>query len=94
MVILSLCKSRNTHCKIWQFFQNEYQQTGMIDEIEYFRIISYSNEEASVFYVLEDHSAGVVLSYRKEQGSWKLQRWEAIWSTTGSADGFYWPYYR
>lgn len=75
-------------------FEYEYHQSGMITEIEYFKVISYSNGNATIFYVLKNHSAGVCMNFRKEHKSWQVTNWQVIWSTSGSADKFFWPYYR
>lgn len=75
-------------------FEYEYQQSGMITAIEYFKVISYSNRNATVFYVLKNHSAGVCINFRKEQKFWQAISWQVIWSTSGTADNFCWPYYR
>lgn len=76
------------------YFADEYKQCGMIDEIAYFKVISYSDRSASVFYVLEGHSAGVRMRFENADGEWLLAEWSTIWSASGSADGFCWPYYR
>lgn len=75
-------------------FAHEYEQSGMIDRIEYFKVTSCSSENATVFYVLDEHAAGVRMNFSGGSGSWDLTDWNVIWSTSGSADGFCWPYYR
>ncbi|MBQ9536059.1 MAG: hypothetical protein IJU78_09480 [Clostridia bacterium] len=75
-------------------FAKEYTQTGMIDGIEYYRVIEYSNSEAKVIYIIEDHKAADMIFFVKNNGKWKLQEWTCLWSKTGSADSFFWPYYR
>ena len=75
-------------------FAQEYKQSGMIDQIEYFKITSYNNEDACVFYVTDTHSSGVRMNFSGGSGNWKLSNWSAVWSANGSADGFCWPYYR
>lgn len=75
-------------------FAQEYKQCGMIDQIEYFKITSYNDEDACVFYVTGAHSSGVRMNFSGGAGNWKLSDWSAVWSDSGSADGFCWPYYR
>lgn len=66
----------------------------MIDEIEYFKIMKYTNTSARVYYVTENRSAGILITFRKQGNEWVLDYWEAIWSKTGSAEGNIWPYYK
>lgn len=67
-------------------------QTNMLGEAEYFKVLTYSEQEASVFYVSD---TGDLMTFVKdEEGNWARESWKTIWSKTGSADGFYWPYYR
>lgn len=76
-------------------FATGYLQTGMIDGIEYLKVMAYSLYEAKVYYVAKDKTSGNVIKFTKDERSdWKLTEWETVWSTTGSADGFVWPYYR
>ena len=69
---------------------------AMIGDIEYFKIIKYGEEEATLYYVCEDRSSGNTVSYKKDDnGKWIYSSWdETVWSTSGSADGYIWPYGR
>lgn len=69
---------------------------SMIGEIKYFKIIKYSKEEAKLYYVCKDRTSGNIVSYKKDDsGKWIYSSWdETVWSTSGSADGFMWPYGR
>ena len=77
-------------------FENQYLQTGMMDGIEYFKLLNYIDDVyAEVFYVAEEHSSGnCVTFYKRSYEEWEMIGWNTIWSKTGSADGFMWPYYR
>ena len=75
-------------------FIDEYKQTSMIENVDYLKILDYSDEEAKVYYVSENEEAGNIITFQKENYSWIMKNWETIWSTTGSADGFVWPYIR
>lgn len=48
---------------------------------------------AVVLYVEENHSSASLFIFYDEDGQWKLSSWNLIWSTSGTADGFMWPYY-
>lgn len=76
-------------------FANGYEQTGMIDDIEYFRVIEYNDKEAVVCYIVKNHGALVKIWFEQnEDGVWQEIKWDCVWSKTGSADNFCWPYYR
>ena len=73
-------------------FNNLQQQTNILIDVEYYKVISYSNETAKVFYV--SSSSGNLLTFEKDsKGNWKYSEWKTIWSNSGSADEFMWPYY-
>lgn len=56
-------------------------------------LTSLSNDYAVVLYIEENHSSASLFIFYDEGGQWKLSNWNLIWSTSGSADGFMWPYY-
>ncbi len=76
-------------------FSTLYKLSGMVDDIEYLKVMNYSKKSAKVYYVSGGKKAGLLYTFSKgKEGIWKLDQWEAIWSTHGSADGYIWPYYR
>ena len=66
-------------------------QTNMLNSSRYHKVFNYSDTTATVFYVSD---SGDLIAFVKNEGVWKLKKWETIWSKSGSADGFIWPYYR
>ncbi len=72
-------------------FSGLEQQTNMLEKAKFYKIISYSKDKATVFYVSD---TGDLITFKKENNEWEMNEWKTIWSTSGSADGFYWPYYR
>lgn len=80
--------------KYGEMFEEEYMQTNMIDEIEYYKVVDYSDTMAKVLYVEKNHITGNLIVFTKDNNNWKLLLWKAVWSTTGSADEFMWPYYK
>jgi hypothetical protein len=79
----------------WQHgteFTGLQKSTGMIDEVDYLKVLDYSENFAKVYYVSND-GGGDMLIFVKDNGNWKLETWETIWSTSGSADDFIWPYF-
>ena len=76
-------------------FDDGYEQTGMINGIEYFRVVEYNDSKAVVCYIIENHSSLVKIWFeRNDDNVWEEVSWDCVWSKTGSADNFCWPYYR
>lgn len=76
-------------------FAEAYRENTMLCEPEYWKVLEYSEDFARVYYVGEDRCYGNILTFKKVNGEWKYDTWEAtVWSKTGSADGFVWPYIR
>lgn len=73
-------------------FEGLEKQTNMLDGATYFKVLSYSEAQAKVFYVSD--SGDVITFAKNQEGQWTIQNWYTVWSNTGSADSFYWPYYR
>lgn len=73
-------------------FEGLEQQTHMLAEACYYKVLSYSENTATVFYVSD---TGDLLTFgRDNEGNWQYTDWVTIWSDAGgSADEFYWPYY-
>ena len=75
-------------------FETAYTENTMIGDIDYLRILEYSENFAKVYYVSKNRSGGNVLSFKKENGKWKYNNWEeTVWSATGSASDVIWPYW-
>lgn len=75
-------------------FKNAYILNNLTDEIDYFKVMDYSETSAQVYYVTKARSSGDLFRFARKDGHWVLEKWETIWSRTGSADDFIWPYYR
>lgn len=69
--------------KIWAFYPNK----RIKKEVE------REENKAVVLYVEENHSSCALYFFSLQQGEWKLEKWETIWSYSGSAEGAMWPYY-
>ena len=76
-------------------FSNLYDSNRMLKEIEYFKIMNYSKKTAEVYYVSKGKKAGLLYKFIKDDKDvWQLEQWDVVWSASGSADNFIWPYYR
>ena len=75
-------------------FETIYRENTMLGEIDYLKVLEYSEEYARVYYVSENRSAGDILSFVKQGDKWKYDNWErTVWSATGSASEVIWPYW-
>lgn len=72
-------------------FDGLQKQTNMLPESKYYRVLSYSYDIAKVFYV--SNSGDLLIFNKDSNGGWKYSEWKTIWSTSGSAGEFMWPYY-
>lgn len=75
-------------------FREEFRQTHMIDKIEYLKVFDCTHDTAQVLYVVDGHEAAIMTYFSKCDGIWALDTWTVLWSSTGSAESFFWPYYR
>ena len=66
------------------------KMTNMLDDVKYLKVLHYSNENASIYYY--DSDGGNILEFAKQDNKWKMIKWNTIWSRSGSADDFIWPY--
>lgn len=75
-------------------FSEAYKENTMIGPQKYWKVISYSGDTASVYFVAENRAFGNLLQFEFIDGQWVHTTWDTVWSKTGSADGFIWPYIR
>ena len=68
------------------------EQTNMLKDSKYLKVFSYNDTYAIVFYVSD---SGDLISFcRDSNNNWKKDEWKTIWSRSGNADEFIWPYYK
>ena len=75
-------------------FEKVYLENTMIGDVDYLKILNYTNDTAQVYYVSKNRSSGNILKFHKEKNKWVCSEWNTVWSKSGSADGFIWPYVR
>ncbi len=74
-------------------FQDGWREVSLLNQPDRWKVLSYTKSSACVYYAGE--SAGETLTFvRDGDGPWTCCRWRAVWSDSGSADGFVWPYIR
>ncbi len=76
----------------WKEFEGLEESTNMIGNSETVKVLDYSDLSARVYY--KNREGGDILTFEKQDGEWVYNKWETIWSRTGSADDFLWPYIR
>lgn len=74
-------------------FAEAYKTNSMLGDMEYWKVMNYSKERAQVYFVSINHKGADMLTFIKENEEWKLDSWNTIWSTTGSADNTIFPYW-
>lgn len=90
--LLSIAKCKfNTYLHGAEFV-GEHEQTNMISGNPEPKVLKYSDEVAEIYYV--DDEGGDIITFEKIDGEWIMEDWRTVWSSSGGADGFMWPYGR
>lgn len=61
------------------------------------KVLKYTADSAEIYYVFTGdlNSSGNIYHFKSdEMNQWIFDGYETVWSKTGSADGFIWPYIR
>jgi hypothetical protein len=75
-------------------FETIYRENTMMGDIDYLKILQYSDSKAEVYYVSANKAAGDILSFTKQNNQWKYNgEWKTIWSSAGSASSVIYPYW-
>ena len=73
-------------------FETVYKENTMIGEIDYLKVLDYSDTSARVYYVGVDKAGGDEVIFFKRGGGWFVEKWYTIWSGRGgSASNVIWP---
>ena len=76
-------------------FEEIYKNHTMFEDPDDIKILEYEKTEAVVYYTTKGSGGDIVKYCRdREEGQWYFVSWETVWSLTGSASGFVWPYIR
>ena len=73
-------------------FNDNYQEYVLFNPTESIKVLKYTSNKAEVYY--SDYEGGDIIYWNRIDGKWVYQSWKTIWSRSGSADGFIWPYIR
>ena len=74
-------------------FAEVYKENTMLGDMEYWKVLDYSENYARIYYVSANFLIGAVLSFTKKNGHWKYNKWESTWAVGGTADDVIWPYW-
>lgn len=72
-------------------FKEEYKQTGMISDINYYKVFYVIDDKAKIYYV--DRDTGTFVYFVRDGDMWKLDEYQTVWSQNGSASGVTFPFY-
>ena len=76
-------------------FADLYAQHTMFQTPDYHKVIKYTDTRAEIYYVNRGAGGDLVCYRREGPGSpWEFEKWVTVWSASGSADDFIWPYFR
>lgn len=92
---ISIAKCEKLTAQYGAQFADLYKNYTMFEEPDDFKVLQYQDTKASVYYVTRG-SGGDIVHYRRDEvlDAWQFDEWETVWSRTGSASGFVWPYIR
>lgn len=76
-------------------FTNAYSEHTMLATPDYLKVLSYTDSSAKVYYVKRGAGGNILTFVRSDnQSEWQFAEWITVWSETGSASDFVWPYIR
>ena len=97
ILVIILLNSELIYCEIMTAMHiNDFDslQNPMIGNINLSKILKYNNKEAVVYYVSDDYSLGQKITFnKKDNGEWEEVNYNTVWSSSGSADDFVFPYF-
>lgn len=87
------------HCEVLTLqrsaeFENLWQENTMLSEPDSIKVLEYSDTYAKIYHRSIEGGATLEFSRTDSQSEWEFLYWDTIWSRSGSADGFIWPYIR
>ena len=74
-------------------FWDRWQEVSFLAQPNRWKVLPYTPTSARVYY--SNDGVGIVFAFiRDEERTWTCGSWDTVWSSSGSADGFVWPYIR
>ena len=92
---LSLAKCEILTAMYGHYFDEDSMVISYIGDIDYIKLLEYSENKAKVYYVSDGKTFGTIHTFSKENGEWCYDDWYwAMWTTNGgNASEFVWPYW-
>ena len=94
IIFFPYMKAEILTAKYGEEFRGLETQTQMMDLADYHKVIQYSDSSAEVYYVHKNKGGCVIQFEKDDEQNWCITYWKMIWSHYGSANEFYWPYYK
>lgn len=92
-VILSYVKVEFLTWRHGEQFAELYKMSNMLDDIDCYKVMEYSDTNAEVYYVQGEHLGADLFYFSKRNDEWVLDGWKTVWAKHGSADDWIWPFY-
>ena len=75
-------------------FTEEHIASADIGDVDFLKVLSYSKNKATVYYVSDSKTFGTIHTFTKEKGEWQYDNWYwAMWTANGgNASEMVWPY--
>lgn len=74
-------------------FRYGWQEVSLLAQPDRWKVLSYTPTSARVYYA--NDGVGTIFTFNRDgEGPWTLGSWDTAWSSSGSMDGFVWPYIR
>ena len=91
---ISLAKCEILTAVYGYHFSEENIENEDISNIDFLKVLSYSKNKATIYYVSREKTLGTIHSFTKENGEWIYDGWYwTRWAAYGSADETVWPYW-
>jgi len=74
-------------------FEELYKQTTMIERVDYLKVMEYTPTHAKICYVTKGENINVIEFSKIGSDDWQISAWRCMWSSTGSAGEFMYPFY-
>jgi len=83
------------------FARNEILTAKHLHELEFedkeyfeeLKVVKYNKNTAKIYAVNNGRGAAILVTFKKIDGKYEYDHWDAVWSKTGSADDMLWPYF-
>ncbi len=72
-------------------FVNLQENNMWLADYRYIKVFDYNDKIARIYYSASSSRDFVI--YIKDNNNWQEYSWETIWSLSGSADDYIWPFY-